>query len=382
VSDTVIPYARQWLDHEDVEAVVKALRSDFLTTGPFVSAFENDLELHTGASHAVVVSSATAALHALYAAIGLGPGDEIITSPLTFAATANAALYVGARPVFVDVDEHTGNIDPREVEAAVTQATRAIVAVDFAGLPADYDALAEIAHRKRLFLLSDAAHSLGATYHGRLVGTLADATVLSFHPVKIITTGEGGAVITADRAVSERVRAFREHGIVRDQARLKKADGPWYHEMQSLGYNYRLTDVQAALGSSQLHKLDAFIARRRSIAARYDEAFMRFKSVRRPPMPQWAEPAWHLYVLRVADHRRRRPFFECLRSLGLGVQVHYIPVYRHPYYEGLGYAPGLCPIAEDLSARSVSIPMFPALTDLEVELVVTAVSQAIGEVLQ
>ncbi len=382
MSDPLIPYGRQWLDEEDVEAVIEALRSDFLTTGPRVDAFERDLERVTGARHAVALSSGTAGLHAMYAATGLGPGDEIITSPLTFAATTNAAIYLGARPVFVDVDPITGNIDPRAVDSAVTPSTKAIVAVDFTGLPADYDALREIAQRRGLLLLADAAHSLGATYRGRRVGTLADATVLSFHPVKVITTGEGGAVLTADGPVSERVRDFRSHGVVRDHARLRRADGPWHHEMQSLGYNYRLTDIQAALGSSQLRKLDRFVARRRTIAARYESAFAQFDSVQRPSMPDWAEPAWHLYVLRVAGHRqRRRPFFERLRALGLGVQVHYMPVYRHPYYEDLGYRAGMCPIAEDLSARSVSIPMFPGLSDEEVERVVTLVCQAIEEVL-
>jgi UDP-4-amino-4,6-dideoxy-N-acetyl-beta-L-altrosamine transaminase len=379
--DRQIPYGRQRLDDDDVDAVVQALRSDFLTIGPRVAAFERDLERVTGAAHAVVLSSGTAALHAAYAAIGLGPGDEIITSPLTFAATANAALYLGARPVFVDVNPSTGNIDPGAVEAAITPATKAIVAVDFAGLPADYDALREIAQRHGLSLLSDAAHSLGATYRGRSVGTLADATTLSFHPVKVITTGEGGAVLTADPDLAERVRGFRSHGIVRDPARLRRVDGAWHHEMQSLGYNYRLTDLQAALGSSQLRKLDRFIERRRAIATRYQDAFAPFDSVMRPSVPAWAEPAWHLYVLRVAgDPARRRPFFEHLRAAGLGVQLHYIPVHLHPYYEDLGYRRGMCPIAEDFSARSVSIPIFPGLTDDDVEYVVVVVSRAIEEV--
>jgi perosamine synthetase len=382
MSDGYIPYGRQWIEEDDVAAVADALRSDFLTTGPRVDAFERDLERVTGAPHAVAVSSGTAALHAAYAAMGIGPDDEVIISPLTFAATANAALYLGARPVFADVDRQTGNIDPRAVEAAATSRTKAIVAVDFGGLPADYDRLRKIARDRGLILLADAAHSLGATYHGRRVGTLADATVLSFHPVKVITTGEGGAILTGDEAVSDRCREFRTHGVVRDPRRFRRADGPWHHEMQLLGFNYRLTDLQAALGSSQLRKLDRFVARRRLIAARYDDAFSGFDQVERPPIPGWAEPAWHLYVLRVSgDGRRRRQFFDWLRAAGLGVQVHYIPVYRHPYYEDLGYQAGMCPIAEDLSARSVSIPIFPGLSDADVERIVAVVSQGIQETL-
>jgi len=382
MSDRPIPYGRQSIDEDDVAAVVEVLRSDFITTGPRVDAFEADLKSVTGARNAVAVSSGTAALHVAYAAIGVGPGDEVITSPLTFAATANAALHLGARPVFVDVDQGTGNIDPRAVEAAITSRTKAIVAIDFTGLPADYDSLHAIARDRGLVLLADAAHSLGATYHGRRVGTLADVTTLSFHPVKAITTGEGGAILTADIAVSERCRGFRTHGVVRDPMRFRRADGPWHHEMQWLGFNYRLTDFQAALGSSQLRKLDRFVGRRRLIAARYDEAFAGFEQVQRPPIPDWAESAWHLYVLRVSSGGpQRRQFFDWLRAAGLGVQVHYLPVYRHPYYEDLGYQVGICPVAEDLSNRSVSIPIFPGLSDADVERVVAVVSQGIQETL-
>ena len=368
--EPAIPYGHQWIDDDDIKAVVRVLRSDYLTTGPAVLAFEEDLQRVAGVRHAVAVSSGTAALHAAYAACGVGPGDEVITSPLTFVATANAALYLGARPVFVDVETATGTIDAGAVEA-----------VDFAGLPADYEALGAVATRHGIKLIADAAHSLGATYNGRPVGGLADATTLSFHPVKAITTGEGGAVLTDVEAVSDLARAFRNHGIVRAPERLRRSDGPWHQEMQQLGFNYRLTEIGAALGSSQLRKLDGFIARRREIAAYYDRGLSQVAGITLPGRRDGAESAWHLYVLRVDDPSRRRPFFEVLRQRGLGVQLHYIPVYRHPFYEDLGYAQSLCPLAEDYSARAVSIPLYPALSDEQVGRVVEAVSLAAREVL-
>jgi UDP-4-amino-4,6-dideoxy-N-acetyl-beta-L-altrosamine transaminase len=379
--EPAIPYSRQWIDDDDIEAVVHVLRSDYLTTGPAVPAFEEDLQRVTGARHAVAVSSGTAALHAAYAAVGVGPGNEVITSPLTFAATANAALYLGARPVFVDIETDTGTIDTAAVEAAVTPRTRAVVAIDFAGLPADYEALRAVATRHGISLIADAAHSLGATYNGRPVGGLADVTILSFHPVKAITTGEGGAVLTDDDTVADFARTFRTHGIVRAPARLRRPDGPWHHEIQTLGFNYRLTDIQAALGSSQLRKLGRFIARRREIAAFYDRRLSQVAGIRLPGRRAGRESAWHLYVLRVDDPSRRRPFFEALRAHGLGAQLHYIPVYHHPLYEDLGYARGLCPRAEDYSAGAISIPLYPALTEEQVTRVVEVIASAAQEIL-
>jgi UDP-4-amino-4,6-dideoxy-N-acetyl-beta-L-altrosamine transaminase len=380
----MIPYGRQLIEDDDIEAVVQALRSDFLTTGPRIASFERELERTTGAKFAAVVNSGTAALHAAYAAAGIGPGDEIVTSPLTFAATANAALYLGARPVFADVNRDTGNLDPESALGAITSRTRAIVPVDYAGVPADYDPLRAAAASREIPLIADAAHSLGATYKGRSVGTLADASIFSFHPVKAITTGEGGAVLTDDAALNDRVLTFRTHGLVRDEARFRhpeRGDG-WYHEMQTLGLNYRMTDIAAALGQSQLAKLDRFIARRRQIAARYDDALASVPGVMLPRVPLEVEPAWHLYVIRVSgDAAARRPFFERLRSLGIGVQLHYIPVYRHPYYEDLGYRAGSCPIAEDYSDRALSIPIHVGLTDDEVERVIEAIAQAAREIL-
>jgi len=376
-----IPYGHQWIDDDDIEAVARALRSDFLTTGPAVPAFEDDLRHETGARYAVVLSSGTAALHAAYAAIGVGPGAEVITSPLTFAATANAALYLGAHPVFVDVEPDTGTIDEAAVEAAVTPRTKAIVAIDFAGLPADYEALNAVATRHGIRLVADAAHSLGATYNGRPVGGLADVSVLSFHPVKAITTGEGGAILTDDAAVADFARIFRTHGIVREPARLRRHDGPWHHEMQTLGFNYRLTDFQAALGSSQMRKLGRFIARRREIAAFYDRSLSQVAGISVPGRRAGSESAWHLYVVRVDDPSRRRPFFEALRARGLGVQLHYIPVHHHPLYADLGYPRDLCPRAVNYSARAISIPMYPALTDDQTARVADIVASAAQDLL-
>ena len=381
MAESFLPYGHQTLEADDIEAVTQALASDFLTTGPQIAAFEADLAAVSGASYAAVLNSGTSALHAAYAAIGVGPGDEIVTSPITFAATGNAALYLGARPVFVDVDPSTGLIDPTLVEGAISSRTRAIVAIDYAGQPADYDALREIAERHNVPLLADAAHSLGATDNGRAVGTLADVTALSFHPVKLITTGEGGAVLTGDAEVHARVAEFRSHGMVYEQSRLTLDEGPWYMEMQSLGFNYRMTDIQCALGRSQLRKLPRFLARRRAIADCYDSGLSSISGIDLPGRRPGAESAWHLYVVRVSEPSRRRAFFEALRRRGIGVQVHYLPVYRHPYYQDLGYARGLCPRAEGFYARAVSLPIFPGLADGDVTRVIEAVAAVAREVL-
>lgn len=376
----VIPYGRQFIDEEDVEAVAAVLRSDYLTTGPAIEAFEDGLREATGATYAVALNSGTSALHAMYFGAGIGPGDEIITSPMTFTATANAALYLGASVRFVDVDG-TGNIDPALVEEALGPATKAVVAIDYAGQPSDYRALHEITGRHGIGLLADAAHSLGASEDHRPVGTLADATELSFHPVKQITTAEGGAVVTDDPDIAARATRFRSHGITRDPLEMERNEGAWFYEQHELGYNYRLTDVQAALGSSQLRRLDLFVARRRWIAARYDAAFAELESLALPVVRGETEPAWHLYVVMVREASRRRAFFDRLRELGLGVQVHYIPVYLHPFYRRLGFQAGLCPTAEDRYARSVSLPIFPRMTDGEVNDVIARVHQAANDVL-
>jgi perosamine synthetase len=316
----------------------------------------------------------------MYFAAGLGPGDEIITTPLTFAATANAALYLGASVRFVDVLPDTGNIDPEAVDAAIGPRTRLVVAVDYTGHPADYDELSEVTSPRGVTLLADAAHSLGATYRGRAVGRLAEATELSFHPVKPITTGEGGAIVTDDISIAQRAARFRTHGITRDLGEMEQDDGGWHYEQHDLGFNYRMTDIQAALGTSQLRRLTSFLARRREIAARYLEQLAGENGLALPVVRPDVEPGWHLFVVRVAA-ARRRAFFDRLREMGLGVQVHYIPVHHHPYYRRLGFAPGTCPIAEDFSARAISLPIFPQMSDDEVDRVIAAVRRATSETL-
>lgn len=369
-----LPYGRQSVDEDDIQAVVEVLRSDFLTTGPAVTRFEAALTSASGAGHAVAVNSGTSALHAMYFAAGLEAGDEIITSPLTFAATANAALYLGASVRFVDVEPDTGNLDPKLVEEAITQETKLVVPVDFAGHPAEYDALQEVVEKHDVTMVADAAHSLGATYKGRSVGTLAAATEVSFHPVKPVTTAEGGAVLTNDAELAARARLFQTHGITKAQTELHSADeGAWWYEQHHLGFNYRLTDVQAALGASQLGRLSRFVGRRREIAGLYDQALAGLSGVILPGRRPYVESGWHLYVLRVEDPALRRPLFEALRSQNIGVQVHYLPVYYHPYYQNLGYQRGLAPNAEAFYDRAISLPIFPAMSDSDVTRVVEAV---------
>jgi len=366
-----LPYGRQSINDDDIAAVVEVLRSDFLTTGPLVDRFENALSDYTGAGRAVAVSSGTAALHAAYFAAGLRRGDEIITSPMTFAATANAALYLGATVRFVDIEPDTGNIDPDLIEDAITDRTRLIVPVDYAGHPADYDRINRIAADHDLKVVADAAHSLGATYRGRRCGTLAHATATSFHPVKPLTTAEGGAVLTDDADLADRAGRFRTHGIVKG-TRTDEHEGPWWCEMHELGFNYRLSDVHCALGLSQLRRLDGFVARRREIADIYNRAFAGIDGYQLPVVREGVEPGWHLYALRVTDPGRRRPLVESLHEAGIGVQVHYVPVHYHPYYRKLGFQRGAYPVAEDFYDRVLSLPMFPAMTDDDVRRVTDA----------
>jgi len=373
-----IPYGRQTIEDDDVEAVVEALRAPLITQGPRIEAFERALCAATGAGHAVAVSSGTAALHLAYAAAGLGPGDELVTSPNTFLATANAAVFLGARPLFADVEQRHHNLDPAAAEAAVTARTRALVAVDFAGHPADFAALREVADRRGLRLLADASHSLGARYRGRPVGTLADLTCLSFHPVKAITTGEGGAVLTDDAALARVCRELRTHGVVRGADGLGPDAPPWAYEMRRLGFNYRVTDLQCALGRSQLGKLDRFLRRRRVLARRYAERLRGLADVVVPHEAEDVESAWHLYVVLVPAERRRS-VFEAMRADGIGVQVHYIPVYRQPYYARLlAVAPERFPHAERYYARAISLPLYPGLTEQDQDRVVDSLTRSLA----
>jgi len=371
-----IPYGRQWVDEDDIRAVVEVLRSDWLTTGPQVEKFELAMAELAGAKHAVAVSNGTAAVHAAAFAAEIGSGDEVIVPAMTFAASANCVVYQGGVPVFADVDRSTLLLDPAAVEALITPRTRAVIAVDYAGQPCDYDALRAVAERHGLRLIADAAHALGGSDRGRAVGTLADLSTFSFHPVKHITTGEGGAITTDDAELARRMRMFRNHGITTDH-RQREQQGSWFYEMVALGYNYRLTDVQCALGLSQLRKLPEWLLRRREIARRYDEAFATSATVEPLGVRLDVAHAYHLYVVRLRLERigaDRATIFSRLRSEGIGVNVHYIPVHLHPYYkEQFGTRPGLCPVAEEAYEQIISLPMFPAMSDSDLERVIETV---------
>jgi UDP-4-amino-4,6-dideoxy-N-acetyl-beta-L-altrosamine transaminase len=372
----ILPYARQSVSDDDIEAVVEVLRSDWLTTGPKVDVFETAFADFVGAAEAVAVANGTAALHAAMAAAGIRASDEVIVPAMTFVASANAAIYQRARPVIADVDGATLLIDPRSVEEKITARTKAIVAVDYAGQPCDYDALRRIAEPRGLTLIADACHALGAEYKDKKVGAIADFTVFSFHPVKHITTGEGGMITTADRGAAEQMRRFRSHGINANH-RQRSEQETWRYDMESLGYNYRLSDFQCALGLSQLGTAPARLARRREIARAYDRAFCAFANVK----PLIAAPqvlhAYHLYVIRVRDRAR---VFRNLRQRGIGVNVHYLPVHLHPYYRRtLGTAPGDCPVAEQAYEEILSLPMFSGMTMDDACRVIEAVAEEVEE---
>ena len=361
----MIPYSRQWVDKDDIQEVIKVLKSPFITQGPKVKEFEESIAQYCGSTYAVSFSSGTAALHAAYYAAGLHAGDEVITSPLTFAATANMLVAVGAVPVFADIEIATGNLDPRTVEKKITKRTKVIVGVDYAGLPVDISALKKIAKKHKLVFIEDAAHALGASYGKKKVGALADMTMFSFHPLKSITTGEGGAIVTNNKEYYEKLLLSRSHGITKDTKKLINKKNPaWYHEMHDLGYNYRITDIQAALGVSQMKKLDFFVSRRGEIAHRYQKELENLQNFVIPKTFSDRTSSWHLFPLRLAPEKKHlRDFcFNELQKAGIGVQVHYIPVYRHPYYEARGYKKGLCPNAELFSESEISIPIFPALS--------------------
>ena len=376
VRRTMLPYGHQWLDDDDIAAVVEVLRSNWLTTGPKVDEFERAFAETVGAREAVAVSSGTAALHAAMYAIGIGPGDEVIVPAMTFAASANCVVFQGGVPVFVDVSPDTLLLDPVQIEAKITSRTKAIIAVDYAGQPCDYDALRAITDRHGLILVADACHSPGGTYKGRPVGSLADLSVFSFHPVKHITTGEGGMITTDDPQLARRMRIFRNHGITSDH-RQREQQGSWFYEMVDLGYNYRITDIQCALGLSQLRKLPAWVKRRQEIAQRYNAAFAGVPAVRPLGVRAQVCHAYHLYVVLLDMTRLRATrgqVFAALRAEGIGVNVHYIPVHLHPFYrERFGTGLGLCPVAEAAYERIVTLPIFPHMSDDDVDDVIAAV---------
>lgn len=378
---TLLPYGRQSLTDEDVRAVVDVLRSDWITTGPQVEAFELAFAETVQARHAVSFSSGTAALHAAAFAAGLGPGDEAVTTPLTFCATANAVLYQGATPVFADVSPDTLTLDAVAVESRVGPATKAILPVDYAGHAADLDALLALAARRKLIVIEDACHALGGRDRGRPIGSISHMTAFSFHPVKHVTTGEGGMVTTGDPALAERLRLFRNHGIDRS-ARERQGGQLWQYDMRVLGYNYRLSDIGCALGRTQLARLPDNLRRRREIAARYDAGLRGLPGLRLPMVRPGVEHAWHLYPIRcdrTVTSAGRDEILRALRAEGIGANVHYAPVHLHSYYrERFGYRPGHCPIAEDVSANEISLPLFPGMTDSDVEDVLSAVTKVFG----
>jgi len=380
--DTLLPYGKQFIDEDDIEAVVKVLRSDYITQGPAIERFERKVADYVGAKYAVAFCNGTAALHGACYAAGITAGDEVITTPITFLASSNCVLYCGGTPIFADIRPDTYNLDPDRVASKITPRTKAIIAVDFSGQPVETDRLTMLARNHGLVLIQDAAHSLGASFEERKVGSLADMTMFSFHPVKHITTGEGGVIVTNSEEYRDRLLMFRNHGMTRDPQLLERNDGPWYYEMQALGYNYRMTDIQAALGVSQMDKLDGFIKRRREIAEQYNRAFSDCEDITIPFQHPSVNSSWHLYVIRWERKLNRAAAFEQLRKRNIGVHVHYIPVYNQPYYRDLGYEQRQCTNAEAYYEEAMSLPIFPGMTDEDVQDVTFAVKEVVGRLSQ
>lgn len=382
VRSSKIFYGHQWVDEDDVQAVADVLRGDYLTCGPMVTEMEKCLEAYTGAKHAVAVSNGTAALHCACIAAGIGPGDEVITTPLTFAASANCALYCGAKPVFADINPDTYNIDPESIRAHITDKTKAVVAVDFTGQVVEVEKIRAICDEFHLIFIEDAAHSIASKYNGKQVGSLADITTFSFHPVKTITGGEGGACLTNDDELYRKLVLAHTHGITHDESLMEGAphEGPWYYEQISLGYNYRITDFQAALIVSQMKKLDAFADRRKEIVARYNEAFENIPEIIVQQEIAESDTCRHLYIIRLDLNKlscTRREFFDAMSAENVQCQIHYVPVYWFPYYQHLGYEKGLCPNAEKVYEGIMSIPLYPKMTDGDVEDVIKAVTKVV-----
>jgi UDP-4-amino-4,6-dideoxy-N-acetyl-beta-L-altrosamine transaminase len=381
VIENRIGYGHQFIDDADVRAVVEVLKSDYLTCGPKIEEAEKKLCRITGARHAVLIANGTAALHAACFAAGIGPGDEVITTPITFAASANCALYCGGKPVFADINLETYNIDPESVKKCITPKTKAIVAVDYTGQAVELKQLREICWQHRLTLIEDAAHSLGTKYDGQPVGSIADMTEFSFHPVKTCTAGEGGAVTTNDDGLYKKLLLFRTHGITRNPTWMdKQSEGGWYYQQIELGYNYRMTDIQAALLSSQFDKLDMFAARRKELVRRYNEAFSKMPEITVQKEIPESDTVRHLYILQFNLEKLtcgRRELYDALWAEGVGVNVHYIPTYSFPYYQKIGYEMGTCPNAEKLYERIVSIPLYYSLTNEQQDLVIEAVRKVV-----
>jgi UDP-4-amino-4,6-dideoxy-N-acetyl-beta-L-altrosamine transaminase len=382
----MIPYGRQFLDKRDIKSVNSVLRSDWLTQGPKVKEFEQALAEYCGAKYCVAVASGTAALHIAAIVSGLKEGNEAVTTPITFLATSNSVAYCGAKPIFADINEDTINISTEEILKCISSRTKAILPVHFAGLPCDMPRISNIAKKHGLTVIEDACHALGAEYYSNnkwiKVGSCkhSDMTILSFHPVKHITTGEGGAILTNSRVFFEKCLIFRNHGMIKNAKMFRKPPqilrdrGAWYYEMQELGFNYRITDIQCALGCSQLHKLDGFIKRRREIADIYTDMFSGMEEVILPIEPKHFRSAWHLFVIQTRTANKRRPLFNFLRNKGIGAQVHYIPVYLQPFYRNkYGYSQGMCPNSEKYYSRAISLPMYPRMKNSDIRYVVNTV---------
>lgn len=382
VRTSKIFYGRQWVDEDDVQAVANVLRSDYITCGPKVTELESKLAELTGAKYAVAVNSGTSALHCACIAAGIGPGDEVITTPITFAASANCAFYCGGTPVFADINPETYNIDPKSIKAHITDKTKAIVAVDFTGQVVEVEAIKKICDEHNLIFIEDAAHSIGSTYNGKQVGSLADMTTFSFHPVKTVTGGEGGAILTSNKDLYDKLVLAHTHGITHNEAQMEDTphEGPWYYEQISLGYNYRLTEFQAALILSQLTKLDKFSVRRKEIVKRYNEAFAEMPEIIVQKEILESDTTRHLYILRLNLDKltcTRREFFDAMSAENIQCQIHYVPVYWFPYYQHHGFTMGLCPNAEEVYKEIMSIPLYPKLTDQDIEDVIHAVKKIV-----
>lgn len=382
IRNKLLPYAKQYIDDEDCNAVNEILKSDFLTTGPTVKGFEEKIANYVGAKYAVAFSNGTAALHGACYAAGIGEDDEVITTPMTFAASSNCVLYMGGIPIFADIYPDTFNIDVKEIENKITPKTKAIIPVDYTGQAVDIDGIREIIKGTDIVIIEDGAHSLGTKYKGIKVGSTADMTMFSFHPVKTITTGEGGIITTNSEEYYKKMINFRSHCITRDITHLEnKEGGNWYYEQLDLGFNYRMTDFQAALGLSQLKKLDWFIKKRKEIVERYNEAFKGLEGVILQKNEDYSDTVNHLYVLKLdLDKLKvdRKEIYNALIAEGIGVHVHYIPVYWHPYYQNLGYKKGLCPRAEELYNSIITVPLYPGMTNEDVEDVIKGFNKIIN----
>lgn len=369
-----IPYSHQWIDEKDIKEVVKVLKGDWITQGSKVDEFEKAAAKYCGAKYGVAFSSGGAALHSAFNAADISAGDEVITTPLTFTAAANAIVYCGGKPVFADIQENTLNINPKEIEKKITKKTKAIAPVDFAGHPCDYEEILKLAKKHKLLVIEDAAHAFGSAYKGKRIGSFADMTILSFHPVKTITTGEGGMILTNNKDFYEKLKIFRHHGIVK-----KPKKGGWYYEIENPGFNYRLTDFQCALGLSQMKKLDGFIKRRREIVANYNKAFKNIKEIIIPTEKNYVKSAWHIYVVQLCLDKlkvNRKKIFEELQKDGLGVQVHYMPLHLQPFYKKkFGCKKGDFPIAEKYYDRAITLPLFPKMANKDIKYIIRSVKK-------